>query len=150
MATCLSAKAVRRHFQKSYRGCSGMTTRFGSASAPARFWTFVSARARRASVVDDEQPVVITDWSTEGVSYREESFATLLDAPLDPWKNRGDEISAFVVKVTATNASAHPAPAAVWLHVSPGEQLRVRDGVLEGIGASSVAYSKPRFRATLQ
>jgi len=106
--------------------------------------------AARQHVVDNELPIVITEWSSDGINYREESFATLLDAPLDPWKNRGDEISAFVVKVTATNASAHPAPAAVWLHVSPGEQLRVRDGVLEGIGASSVAYSKPRFRATLQ
>jgi len=67
------------------------------------------------------------------------SHLALLDAPFDPWKNRGDEMTVLLVKVTPTNQTAKSNQAVVWLHVSPGEQLRVRDGVLEGIGASSVA-----------
>ncbi|MFN7998242.1 MAG: hypothetical protein U0Q18_31765 [Bryobacteraceae bacterium] len=101
----------------------------------------------RQHVLDDEQPVAITEWTTEGVTYREEAFATLLDAPLDPWKNRGDEISALLVKLVATNQGERPQHAQVWLQVSPQEDLRLRDGILEGAPGSN----KPeRFRAVLQ
>jgi hypothetical protein len=121
--------------------------RIGTGAVPDFREREGSARQR---VVDDEQPVVITEWSTEGVAYREEAFATLLDAPLDPWKNRGDEISALLVKVTARNETDRSQRAVVWFHVAPGEELRLRRAVLEGIADASGPYATPRFRAVLE
>lgn len=101
----------------------------------------------RQHVLDDEQPVVITEWTNGGVTYREEAFATLLDAPLDPWRNRGDEISALLVKLVATNETGRPQRPAVWVHVSPSEEPRLHNGILEGVPGPNDA---PRFRAVLQ
>ena len=54
--------------------------------------------AARQHVLDDYQPVVITDWSSQGIRYSEEAFSTLLDVDLDPLRNRGDELSAVLVR----------------------------------------------------
>jgi hypothetical protein len=105
--------------------------------------------AARQHVLDDYQPVVLTEWSNEGVTYREEAFATLLGAPLDHEKIRGDEPSVLLVKLTASNETAAPAHSVVWFHVGPAEKLRLRGELLEGISDENGAYAAPRLRAAL-
>src|SRR5262249_136775 len=72
----------------------------------------------RQHVLDDYQPVVVTEWSAGGIRYSEEAFATLLDANLDPFRNRGDELSALLVRLRASNDSASSRRAVVWLYVN--------------------------------
>ena len=105
--------------------------------------------ASRQRVLDDDLPVIVTEWSQEGIDYRAEAFATLVDAPLDPWKNRGDEPSVLLVKLTVANRGSEPKLASVWFHVDPRERLRLRDGILEAVGDSSTGYAAPRFRAAI-
>jgi hypothetical protein len=105
--------------------------------------------AAQQHVLDDYQPVVMTDWESEGIRYSEEAFSTLLDADLDPLRNRGDELSALLVRLHASNDSRAPRRAVVWFHINPLEDLRIRDGILEGIRDASGAYPQPRFRALL-
>lgn len=106
--------------------------------------------ATRQSVLDDDKPVILTEWSQDGLGYREEGFATLLHAPLETWQIRGDEVSALLVKLTVTNSSSQTRPADVWFHVSPQERLQIREGLLEAVGDEHGAYISPRFRAALK
>jgi hypothetical protein len=98
--------------------------------------------AARQQVLNDDLPVAVTDWNSGGVNFRQEAFVTLLDAPLDPLKNRGDEVSVLLMKITATNRARQAVRAPVWLHVDPIESLTLRDGVLTG--------AEGRFRAALK
>jgi hypothetical protein len=104
----------------------------------------------RQSVLDDDKPIIRTEWSQDGLTYREEAFATLLDAPLEAWQIRGDEVSALLIKLTVTNSSSESRAADVWFHVSPQERLEIRDGLLEAVGDEHSTYDRPRFRAALK
>ena len=99
-------------------------------------------RAATQHVLDDDLPVAITEWMEGGVAFREEAFATLLDAPLDPLANRGDETSVLLLRITATNRGERSENATVWLYPHPAETLRLRDGRLENASG--------RLRATIQ
>ncbi len=103
-------------------------------------------RSARQRLLEDELPIALTAWTTGGVEYREEAFATLLEPPLDPLKNRGDEHSVLLLRVTASNVGTAPQDGVLWLSVQPDEKLRLRDGVLEAIAGDGQA----RFRAALK
>jgi hypothetical protein len=105
--------------------------------------------AAQQSMLEDRLPVILTRWRQDGIEYHAEAFATLADAPLDPWKNRGDEPSVLMMKLEARNASAAPREAVVWLSVSPEERLRLRGGWLEAVANEKETYPAPRLRAVL-
>jgi len=46
-------------------------------------------RSANQRVIEDCLPVAVTTWTMDGIEYTQETFATLLDAPLDPVRNRG-------------------------------------------------------------
>src|SRR2546422_8554206 len=57
------------------------------------------------SVLDDDLPVAAAKWSSDGVRYTEEGFATLLSGPLssdDPGRSE-ETPSVLMVKLTAQN-----------------------------------------------
>jgi hypothetical protein len=91
------------------------------------------------SVLDDYLPIATAKWTTEGIEYTEEGFATLLSGPLDPDDPQRSEQTPAVLmlKVTAHNAAAVPSAAHLWLATSPDEkveyennELRAGDGQL--------------------
>jgi hypothetical protein len=95
--------------------------RFGTGAEP----TFrPGAGDSRLSVLEDFLPVAIATWTSGGIGYREEAFATSLAGPLG-WKGR-DEQSPVVmmVKVTARNPGAQPRASHLWLGLAPAEALQ--------------------------
>jgi hypothetical protein len=120
--------------------------RIGTGAVPDFREREDSARQR---VLDDYQPVILTNWSNALIQYSEEAFATLVDAGLEPLRNRGDEISVLLVRLKATNDTSRPQRASLWLHISPAEDLQLRGGMLEGISDANGVYERPRFRAVL-
>ncbi len=107
-------------------------------------------RATVQQMLDDDLPIAVTRWSNEGIDYSAEAFATLIDAPLDPMRNRGDEPSILLMRLTTTNPGSEPRRAVLWLYIDPPEKLRIRGEFLEGTGDSRGAYNAPRFRAILR
>lgn len=107
-------------------------------------------RSAAQEMLEDYLPVALTRWSNEGIDYLQEAFATLIDAPLDPMKNRGDEPSVLLTKLVATNRGTEPRRAVVWFYVDPAEKLRIRGEFFESTGNSDGAYAAPRFRAILK
>jgi hypothetical protein len=91
------------------------------------------------SVLDDYLPIATAKWTTEGIEYTEEGFATLLSGPLAPDDPQRSEQTPAVLmlKLTAHNAGASPSAAHLWLATSPDEnvgyennELRAGDGQL--------------------
>ncbi|PYV18232.1 MAG: hypothetical protein DMG21_05615 [Acidobacteria bacterium] len=91
------------------------------------------------SVLDDYLPVATANWTSEGIEYTEEGFATLLSGPLSPDDpQRNEETPAvLMLRLTAHNPGPSSASAHVWLATSPGEkvtyegnELRAGDGRL--------------------
>ena len=98
--------------------------------------------AAQQRVLDGDLPVAITEWVSGHLYFRQEAFATLLDAPLDPLKNRGDETSVLLMRITAANRSPQPERTSLWLHVDPVEPLKLEKGILRG--------AQGQFRAALE
>lgn len=105
--------------------------------------------AAQQSLLRDYLPVVLTRWERDEIEFHTETFVTLLEAPLDPWKNRGDEPSVLLMRVEARNRSSTPKQSLLWFAVSPEERLRFRDRALEAIANASGGYAAPRLRAVL-
>ena len=84
------------------------------------------------SVLDDDLPVAAAKWSSDGVRYTEEGFATLLSGPLSPDDpGRSEEApSVLMVKLTAQNGGANSATAHLWLATAPNESVTFREGEL--------------------
>ena len=99
-----------------------------------------SARQR---VLEDALPIAVTEWTGDGIEYRQEAFATLAGAPIDPLRNRGDEPAVLMTRITATNRAAEARPGVVWFYVDPAEKLTLRDGVLLGSGERPRAWLRP-------
>jgi hypothetical protein len=91
------------------------------------------------SVLDDYLPIATAKWTTEGIEYTEEGFATQLSGPLapdDPQRNE-ETPAVLMLKLTARNPGSSAAIAHIWLATSPAEkvtyendELRARDGQL--------------------
>jgi len=104
----------------------------------------------RQSLLEDYLPVVMTRWSREGIDYEEQAYATMLAAPLDDTRLRGDEPSLLHLKRVARNSTSRPSEAWVWFVVSPAEKLGLINGMVVGSGDSSGPYARPRLRAVLE
>ena len=77
------------------------------------------------SVLDDFLPIATARWTTEGIEYTEEGFATLLSGPLGPDDpQRSEETPAvLMLKLTVHNPGSSAATAHVWLANSPAEKI---------------------------
>jgi hypothetical protein len=104
------------------------------------------ANDSQLAVLDDYLPIATAKWTTDGIEYTEEGFATLLSGPLGPDDSARSEQTPAVlmVKLTARNPGSSPGTAHAWLATSPREnvtyennELRVRGSQL--LRAHSVA-----------
>jgi hypothetical protein len=77
-------------------------------------------------------PLAVASWSSGGIDYNEEAFATLLSGPLSPQNPaRSEETPAvLMLKLTAKNIGAEAATSNIWLAIEPGEQLKFEHGEL--------------------
>jgi hypothetical protein len=108
-------------------------------------------RAATQHMLEDILPVTRTTWHTEGIAYTQEAFATLVDAPLDPLRNRGDEPSVLLIRLSAENRKTKALRSRVWFYIDPAEKLRLNNAILESTAtAAGERYPAPRFRAVLQ
>ncbi len=91
------------------------------------------------SVRDDYLPIATAKWTTDGIDYTEEGFATLLSGPLGPDDpGRSEETPAvLMLKLSAHNPGSSSGTADVWLGTSSAEkaaygenELRAGDGQL--------------------
>jgi hypothetical protein len=101
------------------------------------------------SLQGDYVPLITTRWQSNGVDYEEQSYATMLDAPLEDTALRGDEPSILYLKLVAHNPASNEAQAHVWLYVAPQEHFELTDGMLLGLGNASGRYELKRLRAVL-
>ncbi|HUY15420.1 MAG TPA: hypothetical protein VMX16_17590 [Terriglobia bacterium] len=101
-------------------------------------------------VLNGYLPLVTTRWESEGIHYTQQAYATMLEAPLDSARLRGDEPSILFLGLEAQNMGAVPAEAKVWFQTSPAEHLEFKEGLLLGTGNAESKYNKPRLRAVLE
>lgn len=116
--------------------------RIGTGAAP----NFRPAsRDSKLSVLEDYLPVATATWTTEGINYREEAFATLLSGPLSPDDaGRGEQTPAvLMLKLTAQNAGTIARASHAWLAIDPLEELELNEGFL-------VVKDHPLVRAYLR
>lgn len=78
------------------------------------------------STLNDSLPVATASWTTDGIQYTEEGFATLLSGPLSPHNaDRSEETPAvLMLKLTARNLAAAPATSNIWVAIEPKERLK--------------------------
>ena len=107
-------------------------------------------RASIQSVAAGYLPIILTDWSNDGLKFHEETFATLLDAPLETANIRGDEPSVLLARLMVKNPSSAAKPANVWLHLTPTETLSLNNGLLTASGDHDGAYAQLRVRAAIK
>ncbi len=108
------------------------------------------AQGVHQSLLDDYLPLVTTQWQTDSVDYQEQAYATMLEAPLDERRLRGDEPSLLFLKLTASNSGPDSRPARAWLHIEPAEKFELKDGLLLGLANQAGSYARPRLRAALE
>ena len=80
------------------------------------------------SVLDDYLPIATAKWTTDGIEYTEEGFATLLSGPLSPRDPQRSEESPAVLmlKLTAHNPTASAAAAHLGSRLPPRKRLDTR------------------------
>ena len=86
----------------------------------------------KLSVLENYLPVATATWSTDGIRYSEEGFATLLSGPLGPDDpGRSEQTPAILMlKIRARNSAARRAKAHLWLATDPGEKVTFEKGEL--------------------
>jgi hypothetical protein len=104
----------------------------------------------RQQVLEGYLPLVTTTWETEGIEYAEQAYATLLNAPLDENRLRGDEPSILFLRLIARNAGSKPGEAQAWFLITPEEMLKFKDGALLGAGNQEGLYPSLRLRAAFE
>ncbi len=108
----------------------------------------------RQSVLDGYLPVLISEWKSDDISYRQESFAALLDGKQkDEPKQRGDETTILFCKISIANLQEKPATALLWIAMDHPERLEIEDGFILAMqdlqpanGKSIISYKQPRLR----
>ncbi|HEV2492481.1 MAG TPA: hypothetical protein VG204_05355 [Terriglobia bacterium] len=84
------------------------------------------------SVLNDDLPITTAKWTTDGIEYTEEGYATLLSGPLDPDDSeRSEETPAvLMLKLEVRNPGDSGATANVWLATSPAEKVAYQNNEL--------------------
>lgn len=97
------------------------------------------------SVLNGYLPVPEVRWNQEGLTYREEGFATLLEGPLSPYDvQRNEQTPAILmVKLDITNPANEAKSAHFWLKGDPIDHLLLEDGfILEQKDANAYIRAK--------
>ncbi len=83
-------------------------------------------------VLEDHLPVPTATWSTDGIQYVEEGFATLLSGPLSPEDpGRSEQTPAvLLLKLTGRNSGSTAATSHLWLATDPNEEIVFEQGEL--------------------
>ncbi len=78
------------------------------------------------SPLDGYLPLAIASWSSGGIQYSEEGFATLLSGPLSPHDpGRSEETPAvLMLKLIARNTGTAAMTSHIWLAIEPEESLK--------------------------
>jgi hypothetical protein len=81
------------------------------------------------SILSDYLPVPEVTWAQEGLLYREEAFATLLEGPLSPYDPQRNEQTPAVllVKLDVSNPSNAEKTTHIWLKGKPIDRLLLQD-----------------------
>ena len=84
------------------------------------------------SVLEDYLPVATATWSSDGINYSEEGFATLLSGPLGPDDpGRSEQTPAILMlKIRARNPGSQPTTAHLWFATDPVESVSLEKGEL--------------------
>jgi hypothetical protein len=108
-----------------------LTWRFGTGTKPY----YREDHKVKLHPLDGYLPVPHQSWESEGISYNEEAFVTLLRGPLSPDDPARSENTPAILmlQLIAENRSTEAKQAVVWLSTEPAEALRL-DGssVLSG------------------
>jgi len=96
----------------------------------------LASRDSQLSVLEDYLPIARARWSSEGIDYTEEGFATLLSGPLSPDEpSRSEQTPAvLLLKLTACNPASKPGISHIWLATDPVEQVAFENGELTAEG----------------
>ena len=96
-----------------------------------------AAKDSALSVLENYLPIATARWTTDGIDYVEEGFATLLSGPLgpnDPQRNEQTP-AILMLKVNARNPGMAAATSHLWLATDPAEELIFRhEELLAGNG----------------
>ncbi|HSU58000.1 MAG TPA: hypothetical protein VLI55_01700 [Bryobacteraceae bacterium] len=118
-----------------------LTWRFGTGTKP------YYRQDHRVAMhpLDGYFPVPSQSWESEGISYTEEAFATLLRGPLSPEDPaRNEQTPAILMlQLRAENRSPEPKQAVVWLSTEPGEPLRLNGNALLAGNALRAEFEMP-------
>ena len=81
------------------------------------------------SILSDYLPVPEVNWNHEGLIYREEGFATLLEGPLSPYNTDRDEQTPAIlmVKLNISNPTNDERIAHIWLKADSLDHLLLQD-----------------------
>jgi len=103
--------------------------RIGTGATPQYRPAFKDSKL---SVLENYLPVATAAWSTDGISYAEEGFATLLSGPLGPDESgRSEQTPAILMlKIRARDSTSQPATAHLWLATDPGGKVSFEKGAL--------------------
>lgn len=101
------------------------------------------------AVAEEHLPIILARWERDGLRYEQESFATLLEGPLDPEDpGRSEQTPAILMsRLVITNSSGEARSTRVWLAIRPAEALDVQDGRVFALAGGNGRYDAPRFRA---
>lgn len=93
---------------------------------------FRDDKVSHLSLLHDFLPVAQSDWIHEGLIYKEEAFATLLEGPLSPYDPSRDEQTAAImmVKLTISNPTNKEKISHVWIKGDPIEQLELQSSFI--------------------
>ena len=91
-------------------------------------------------MLNDDLPVTICSWTSEGIQYTEEAFATLLSGPHSPDDpGRSEQTPAvLMLKISARNPASLAAVAHIWLATEPREEAVYENGILAAGGGQLV------------
>jgi hypothetical protein len=81
------------------------------------------------SILDDYLPIAEVNWNQEGLNFKEEGFATLLEGPLSPYdEKRSEQTPAILmVKLSVSNPTVENKHTHIWLKGEPIDQPALHD-----------------------
>lgn len=118
------------------------TPRLKLENGPVRISFGQTDQPASRSLAEGTLPIVITEWSADGVHVRQESFA----APISGWRSSSsvpppDTPAAWIARFTFTNAGPAPARIALPIRIRTGSQ----DAVLTPDGPVLRSEGQPRI-----
>jgi len=86
-------------------------------------------KSSQMSILNDYLPVPEVSWNNEGLIYREEGFATLLEGPLSPYDVHRDEQTPAIlmVNLNISNPTNEEKTAHVWLQANTLDHMLLQD-----------------------